>query len=190
MVARTGSSHERCGALMSLAYTCWRSLPSACWESGAVLRVVVDDTLFRRSGKRVAHAFWQHDGAGTAKNSTAFGNNFVVLGVIVTLPFRTRPTCLPILFRLYKKNGPSRAHLGNRLVQIVTLFMPERVVELVADAAYATHDFVQLPERVSFVSRLRSNAALHRLAPGPTGQRGRPRVRGERPQISAGGGKT
>jgi hypothetical protein len=42
----------------------------------APLRLVVDDTLFRRSGRKVAHAFWQHDGASDAAAHIGFGNNF------------------------------------------------------------------------------------------------------------------
>ena len=58
--------------------------------------------------------------------------------------------------------------------------MPKRRIELVADAAYASGEFVKLPVRVSFVSRLRRNAALYRLAPPRTGLPGRPATKGKR----------
>jgi hypothetical protein len=152
----------------------------AMLEPGEAVRVVIDDTLFRRSGRKVAHAFWQHDGAADAPGKLGFGNNFVVLGIIVRLPFMTRAVCLPVLFRLHTKGGPPRSELANRLVWIVSTFVGDRRVEVVADGAYACEKFAQLPERATFISRLRANAALHRLTPPRTGKKGRPRTKGER----------
>ena len=149
-------------------------------EPGEAVRVVIDDTLFRRSGRKVAHAFWQHDGAADAPGKVGFGNNFVVLGIIVRLPFKSTPVCLPVLFRLHTKDGPARSELANRLVWIVSTFVGDRRVEVVADGAYACEKFAQLPDRASFISRLRANAALHRLTPPRTGKPGRPRTKGER----------
>lgn len=150
-------------------------------EPGEAVRVVIDDTLFRRSGRKVAHAFWQHDGVADAPGKLGFGNNFVVLGILVQLPFLTRPVCLPVLFRLHTKDGPPRSELANRLVLIVASFAGDRRVEVVADGAYACERFAgTLPERATFVSRLRGNAALHRVTPRRTGKPGRPRTKGER----------
>jgi hypothetical protein len=36
-------------------------------DPGAPVVVVVDDTLFRRWGRKVHHAFWIHDGAAQDK---------------------------------------------------------------------------------------------------------------------------
>lgn len=147
---------------------------------GEAVRVVIDDTLFRRSGRKVAHAFWQHDGAAAAPGKLGFGNNFVVLGVLVDLPFMTRTVCLPVLFRLHTKDGPPRSELANALVRMVAFFIDDRPVEVVADAAYACERFAKLPPRASFVTRMRGNAALHRAAPPRTGKPGRPRTKGAR----------
>ena len=149
-------------------------------DPGAPVRLVIDDTLFRRSGRKVADAFWQHDGAADASSGVGYGNNFVVLGVIVALPFMTRPMCLPLLFRIYRKGGPERTELARELVWIASTFLDKRRVEVVADGAYASAKFADLPECATMVSRLRGNAALHKLAPPRTGKRGRPRVRGTR----------
>ena len=108
------------------------------------VRVVIDDTLFRRSGRRVAHAFWQHDGSANAPGAVGFGNNFVVLGVLVDLPFMTRPVCLPILFRLFKKGGPARSELANSLVWIVLSFLESgRAIEVVAYACERSGSFAK-----------------------------------------------
>jgi len=146
---------------------------------GGPVRLVVDDTLFVRWGRKVALAFWQHDGSGQGPNPIAYGNNFVVLGVLVKLPFRTRPMCLPVLFRIWRKGGPSRAELARELVLVAQTCVGCVQVDLVGDAAYAAKTLLPLPG-VRIVSRLRKNAALYRPAPPRTGRRGRPRTKGAR----------
>src|SRR5215467_177509 len=67
---------------------------------GAPLLVAVDDSLFRRSGRRVHGAGWQHDGSAPSRGKLGFGTCFVTAGIVVALPFCTRPVCLPVLARL------------------------------------------------------------------------------------------
>lgn len=142
--------------------------------------VVVDDSLFLRSGRKVAHAFWQHDGSATGAKPVGYGNCFVTLCVIVRLPMITRPVALPVLFRVRRKGGDSCPQLSRQLVDIVTRHLPGRCIELVGDCAYASQALAGLPQRVIITSRLRKNAALYRLKPAPTGKRGRPREKGGR----------
>jgi hypothetical protein len=49
--------------------------------------VVVDDTLFKRWGRKVHHAFWTHDGPAQGGNKIARGNRWVVAGIVVRLPW-------------------------------------------------------------------------------------------------------
>ncbi len=48
-------------------------------DTDAAITVAVDDTLFRRWGRKVHHAFWTHDGAaqGPAKLSWAFVSDWL-----------------------------------------------------------------------------------------------------------------
>jgi hypothetical protein len=57
---------------------------------------------------------------------------------------------------------------------------PARVIELVMDGAYATKAWRGLPEHVTVTTRMRANAAVYKLAPAPTGKRGRPPLKGAR----------
>ena len=57
---------------------------------------------------------------------------------------------------------------------------PARIVELVMDGAYASKAWRGLPERVTVTTRMRSNAAVFKLAPERTGKRGRPALKGAR----------
>ncbi|MGC9543003.1 hypothetical protein [Streptomyces sp. UG1] len=53
----------------------------------------MDDTLFKRRGKKVFGAAWQHDGCAAGRDMIGYGTCFVVLGLIVDLPFLPRPAC-------------------------------------------------------------------------------------------------
>ena len=57
---------------------------------GAAITVAVDDTLFRRRGRKVHAAGWFHDGSAAGQTKLGFGNNWVVVAIIVSLPFLMR----------------------------------------------------------------------------------------------------
>src|SRR4029450_4357960 len=67
---------------------------------------------------------------------------------------------------------------------------PDRAIHLVADAAYHGKPLQDLPERVTWTTRIQRNGVLYQPAPPPTGKRGRPRTKGDRigtpPQAPAG----
>jgi hypothetical protein len=76
---------------------------------GADVKVAVDDTLFHRYGKKVHGAKYQHDGSAKGRDGIGRGNCFVIVGIVVTLPFLARQVCLPVLFRLHiPKTGCSK----------------------------------------------------------------------------------
>ncbi|TQC40050.1 hypothetical protein EEB14_56830 [Rhodococcus sp. WS4] len=52
--------------------------------AGAPLIVVVDDTLFRRWGKKVHHAFWTHDGAAQGPTKLGRGNRWIIAGTVAS----------------------------------------------------------------------------------------------------------
>jgi hypothetical protein len=148
--------------------------------------VVVDDTLYRRAGRKVWGAAWHHDPlapGGKGRKPVAWANCWVVIGVLVHLPFVPKRTvCLPVLARLWRPRQPGRSKLdlACELVRLVAVRFPDRRIHLVCDAAYAGKALAGLPARVTVTTRLRCDAALYQLAPPPTGRRGRPRVKGER----------
>jgi hypothetical protein len=78
-----------------------RVVVSLLVPGGAAVTVAVDDSVFRRSGRRVSGVAWQHDGSSPARNKLSFGTCFVTAGIVVALPFCSRPVCLPVLARLH-----------------------------------------------------------------------------------------
>ena len=156
--------------------------------AGEPVTVAIDDTLFRRRGKKVWAAGWFHDGSGAGKDKTGYGNNQVIAGIVVTLPMVSRPVCLPVLARLVVKgtNSKSRLWLARRMAEDLAAALPGRDICVVADAAYAGKELRKLPATVTWTTRLRKDAALHELPPPRTGRRGRPRVKGARlPALAA-----
>jgi hypothetical protein len=164
-------------------------LVSVFVKDGAPMRLAVDDTLFGRSGKRVWGAHYLHDGAqpeGLGQR-TRWGNCWVVVVLVVELEcLGGRPVGLPILFRLFRPKDdehpdrPSQPVLARTLIDMIIARFPAAIVELVMDGAYATKAWRGLPDRVSVTTRMRSNAAVFKLAPPRTGKRGRPALKGAR----------
>jgi hypothetical protein len=146
----------------------------------APVSVVIDDTLFTRTGKKVWAAGWFHDGSAKGPKQVGYGNNWVILGILLSLPMLDRPVCLPVAARLVRKNtvSSSRLWLAAQMVTALAQALPGRRIHVVADAAYAGAELQKLPDQVSWTTRLRKDAALYDLAPPRTGRRGRPAKKG------------
>ena len=150
--------------------------------AGAPIVLAVDDTLWHRTGRKIHGTAWHHDGNGPGRHRPAWGHGWVVVGVIVHLPFVTRAVCLPILARLWLPGERDRTPLllARELLDLTTGHLGDRPVHLVGDAAYIGKPLRGLPAHVTVTARLRSDAALYQPAPPPTGRPGRPRVKGNR----------
>jgi len=182
--------HDR--AHYFFARACWdpddlglaaaRLVVSLLVPPGSPVDVAVDDTLFKRRGKKVWAASWFHDGSAQGPAKTGYGNNWVVLAVIVSLPGISRPVGIPVMAKLVIKgtNSKSRLWLARRMAGRLADALPGRQIRVTADSAYAGGELKGLPAGVSWTTRLRKDAALHALPPERTGKRGRPRVKGDR----------
>ncbi|WP_086013694.1 IS701 family transposase [Streptomyces bingchenggensis] len=147
---------------------------------GAPLQVAVDDTLFKRSGKKVFGAAWQHDGAARGPRPAGFGNCWVIVGIVVTVPFLTRPVCLPVLARLWRPRHTAKIALAREMTELLATHFPDRTLHTVSDAAYAGEHLRGLHPQITWTSRLKVTSVLHELPPPRTGKKGRPRTRGPR----------
>jgi hypothetical protein len=204
MIAQTGAKTV-CGMLAGagLAQT-WshdrahRFFARAVWSIDAVGLVVldllvahllaphtpvmlaVDDTAHRRRGKKVHGAAWIHDGSGPGRDKVTFGHRWVVVGVMLALPFCSRPVCLPVACRRWQGKGTaSTVDLARDMLTTIAAHLSGRSIHVVADAAYHGKQLTDLPEHVTWTTRLPRNATLYGRAPARTGKRGRPRVKGD-----------
>jgi len=146
----------------------------------AAIMLAIDETLTRRRGPKVFAASWWHDGSAAGATKISYGNSWVVLAIVVTVPFCRRPIALPILFALCVKGGRSKPDLGRDLLDQVAEAFPTRTIHLVGDAAYGAGHFAGLGHHMSITTRARSNAVFHHPTPAASGKRGRPRLRGVR----------
>ena len=162
--------------------------------AGAAVTVAVDDSVFPRCGRTVFGAAWQHDGSSAARDKLSFGTCFVTAGIVVVLPFSSRPWCLPVLARLHvpgkgKAAGKARKRdaapasavsVAAALVALLAGAFPGRRIDVVADAHYHGPAIKDLPPGVTWTTRLPRNAVLFDLAPPRVRKPGRPPRKGPR----------
>ncbi len=166
------------------------------------LVIGVDETLERRWGKKIAAKGVYRDPVRSTHERfvKASGLRWVCLTLLVPVPWARRVWALPFLSVL----APSERYAAERgkrhkkitdwacqALLLVRRWWPEREIVAVADSAYASLRLLAscrrfLPKPVTFVTRLRLDAALYDPAPlRRAGQLGRPRLKGERlPNLS------
>jgi hypothetical protein len=155
------------------------------------ITLLVDDTLAHKRGKCVWGLGWFRDAVASTKKrvATASGHNWVVLAVAVRLPGTGIPIlALPLLARLHLpgQGQPGCADLAREMLGEVLAWWPQRRFTLVGDGAYATQGLLRnLDERVTFVGRLRGDAAVYdpRVPPSKKGKPGRKARKG--PKLPA-----
>src|SRR5919112_2000729 len=176
-------------------------LVEAFVAEGSPLVVGIDETLERRWGKRIAAKGVYRDPVRSTHETfvKSSGLRWVCVMLLVEVPWATRVWALPFLSAL----APSERYAALRggrhkkitewawqLLLLVRRWYPQREIVAVADRAYASLKLLSrcrsLSKPVTFVSRLRLDAALYEPAPvRRPGQIGRPRLKGERlPNLS------
>jgi hypothetical protein len=176
----------------ALGRTLWRLLRPL--QSLGWLELALDDTVAQKRGKHVFGASMHLDAvtSTTKRKNLVRGHGWVVLGLVVDVPWSKRPWFVPLLFRLYrgkKEAGATyrtKSALGREMVDAFLTWIPEeQPVRLLLDAGYMNRTMLGgLPlDRVTVVGSLKTNAALSR--PLPTvgslpNQRGRRRQKGPR----------
>lgn len=163
------------------------------WIEGNVL-LAVDDTLARKRGLKMFGCGMHHDPLLSSRSKAVmnWGHSWVVLGVIVELPFRPGHFyCLPVLFRLYLNKAKAEQHrrvyrtrpeLAVEMLRMLCSHRKNKRFHAVADSAYGGQSVLNhLPENCDLTSRLLIDARLYSAPPErKEGQRGRPRKRGDR----------
>lgn len=177
------------------------------WAPEGPVVVVVDDTLARKTGKRIWGANMYHDPLAGSSNVLAFGHNWVVVALVVQIPLVERPVAVPVLWRLYRSKKPrtgkarakgrerkttgaaskaefrTRPQLAVELLALLRLYLgPERRIIVLGDSAYGGKSVTcKLPANAAAISRMPMDAALYAPAPKRTdGKMGRPRKKGPR----------
>src|SRR5215212_3382736 len=165
------------------------------------LVVGVDETLERRKGKKIRAKGIYRDPVRSSHSHfvKASGLRWVCVSLLAEIPWARRVWALPFLCALAhserhakecgKRHKPLTEWAG-QLLLLVRRWCPGREIVAVADGGYASLKLLdrcrKLREPITFITRLRLDAALYEPAPPRRpGQMGRPRLKGERlPNLS------
>ena len=145
---------------------------------GTQVWLVVDDTLCHKRGAKVAFGGIFLDAVLSTKRHKVFrfGNNWVMLGVVVELPFRRdRYFCLPILWRVYEKRGTkskkehlTKSQLAAEMIATIAGWFPQRRFVVVADSAYIGKYLLRgRPANVEAIGPICWKAALYEAVDQP-----------------------
>src|SRR5262245_12477194 len=164
------------------------------WPAG-VVTLVGDDTVSAHPGRKVYGKARHRDPVRSSHSYTAWrwGHKWVVLAVLVRLPFAQRPWALPVLVALYRSPEDNRkrglphntpAQLMQVLLRLMLRWVPDRSFRFAGDAGYGSHDMADFAARTGgrlhLVSKFPPNANLYRPPLLVAGKRpnGRPRKKG------------
>lgn len=164
------------------------------------IRLVLDDTLAPKKGAQVFGIGSHLDAVRSSRKRQVFtfGHCWVMLAVVIPVPFSARRWALPLLFRLYRSKRTCSAsdhyrkktELGRALLDLVIAWAGQRRIELATDSAYCNDTITKdLPDSVVLLGAMRPDAVLTEPPrPRPGKHRGRPRKRGKslpKPQVLA-----
>lgn len=156
------------------------------------VRLVGDDTVDGHKGPEVYGQARHRDAVRSTHSYTAwrYGHKWVVLAVLVRLPFATCPWALPVLIDLYRPaeddrarrrphRTPARIMCGP--LRVLLIRFPGRAFVFAGDCGYGTHEVARFcyrhRARLTLVSKLHPDANLFDPPP-PYAGKGRPRLKG------------
>jgi hypothetical protein len=154
----------------------------------------IDETIERRWGEKIAARGIYRDPVRSSESHfvKASGLRWISLMLLTPIPWAERIWALPVITalapseRYYETRGRIPKTLTERALQMMKQlrrWVPKRRLVIVGDSSYAALDLLAvgqaLPEPVTWVTRLRMDAALYEPAPPYPGI-GRPRRKGNR----------
>jgi hypothetical protein len=167
-------------------------LVRTCLAPAAPLVLLVDGTLERRSGRRIAAKGRFYDAVRSRPGhvATSEGVHWLCVMLLVPVPWSRRPWALPFL-SVPTLTPAASAALGKRhrtvpertatLVRLLRRWQPERELVLVGDSSFAVVELAQVcrQQRVALVAPLLLNAQLYdppaprpASTPGPKPKKG------------------
>jgi hypothetical protein len=75
-----------------------------------------------------------------------------VAGIVVELPFLSRPVCLPVLARLWRPRRTGKIAYAREMAELLAARYPDRRVHVVGDAAYVGEHLRGLNHQITWTS--------------------------------------
>ena len=179
---------------LDLAQVLLKLLLGAFYGPDEPLVCGIDETIERRWGHKIAARGIYRDPVRSSKSHfvKTSGLRWLSVMLLTPIPWAQRIWALPIMTvlapseRYYETRGRKPKTLTERALQMIKQlrrWLPKRRLVMVGDSSYAALDLLAacqaLSEPVTFVTRLRMDAALYEPAPPYAGM-GRPRKKGAR----------
>lgn len=136
------------------------------------LLIALDDTLAAKKGTEVFGLGNHLDAVHSSKHCRvfSFGHVWVVLAVVVRVPFSSRSWALPVLLRLYRNRSDceraghrfwKKTELGRQMVEMLLSWAGDRSIDVVADSAYCNDTLMRgLSKQVTVCGAIRPDAVL------------------------------
>ncbi len=156
----------------------------------------IDETIERRWGRRIKARGIYRDAARSSESHLvkASGLRWISLMWLANIPWAHRTWALPVITalarseRYHQRIGKPHKKItdwARRMILQLRRWLPNRHIVVVADSSYAALDLLHfcqsMTHPVTFITRLRLDAALYKPAPPRRpGQMGRPRLKGHR----------
>jgi hypothetical protein len=165
----------------------------------AVIEIAIDETLERRWGPEIHKRGHYRDSALSSRTHAVSspGLRWIVMAVVVPLPWSKQPWALPFLVVLATTPGVS-AQLGLRhhtigerarqMVRLVHRWLPDRHICVLGDTAYSCLELGVQAKRcnVTLITPARLDSVLHAPPPEQRRRGGKPQVVGARlPSLEA-----
>ena len=162
--------------------------------AGASVDLVIDETLERRWGSKISKRGHYRDSALSSRERSVSspGLRWIVMAVVVTLPWTKQKWALPFLCVLSStpevserlgKRHKTIAMWAQQMISLVRRWLPDREIKLMGDTAYTVLDLGlhAQAQQVTLITTGRLDAVLHEPPPQRTRHTiGRPRVVGAR----------
>lgn len=159
-----------------------------------------DDTVDGHPGRKVYGKGCHRDAVRSSHGFTAYrwGHKWVVLAILVSVPWAKRPWALPVLVALYRppkddetlgRRHKTPSELMRQMLRVLIGWFPQRKFVFSGDGGFGTHALARFAHRhrrrLTLVSRFYPDANLYDPPPKQTknSKGGRPRKKGaKRPQ--------
>lgn len=175
-------------------------LVSTFVQAGGTVEIVIDETLERRWGRKIAKRGHYRDNLQSSKEQSVSttGLRWVVMMLVVQVPWTRREWALPFFSVLATtpkvseqlgKSHKTVVQIAAQMVITVRRWLPAIPIKLAGDSAYSVVELglCCAKHKVILIAPLRLDARLYAPAPPrKPGTNGRPRVKGEElPKLSA-----
>src|SRR5947209_5148167 len=144
--------------------------------AGESVDVVIDETLERRWGSKISKRGHYRDSALSSRKQSVSspGLRWIVMAVVVTLPWTKQRWALPFLCVLTTspevseqlgKRHKTVAMWAQQMISLVRRWLPDRSIKLMGDTAYSVLELGLHAQqrRVTLVTTGRLDAVLHEL---------------------------